>query len=79
MDFLISKPLVDLPSNVVGSKGVVKVIIGVILIVAAIMMPNLAPWLMKSMLAAGLGQHVEGDYADVIETKPTNSKIPFFK
>ena len=32
---------------------------------------------LKSMLAAGLGQHVEGDYADVIETKPTNSKIPF--
>jgi intracellular multiplication protein IcmO len=32
---------------------------------------------LKSMLAAGLGQHVEGEYADVIETKPTTSKIPF--
>ena len=26
------------------------------------------------MFAAGLGQHVEGDYADVIEIKPTTSK-----
>ena len=32
---------------------------------------------LRAMLAAGLGQHVEGDYADVIETKPTTSKTPF--
>ena len=32
---------------------------------------------LKSMLASGLGSSVEGDYKDVIERKPTNSKTPF--
>lgn len=32
---------------------------------------------LKSMLAEGLGSRVEGDYEDVIETKPTNSKTPY--
>ena len=32
---------------------------------------------LKSMLAAGLGSRVEGDYKDVIETKPTNSSTPY--
>ncbi|WP_395168478.1 type IV secretory system conjugative DNA transfer family protein [Piscirickettsia salmonis] len=32
---------------------------------------------LKAMLAAGLGDKVEGDYKDVIETKPTNSNTPF--
>ncbi len=32
---------------------------------------------LKAMLAEGLGSRVEGDYRDVIETKPTNSKTPF--
>ncbi len=32
---------------------------------------------LKAMLAEGLGNRVEGDYADVIETKPTNSKTPY--
>ncbi len=32
---------------------------------------------LKSMLASGLGSSVEGDYRDVIERKPTNSKTPF--
>ncbi len=32
---------------------------------------------LKSMLASGLGSAVEGDYKDVIERKPTNSKTPF--
>ena len=32
---------------------------------------------LKSMLAEGLGNRVEGDYADVIETKPTNSSTPY--
>ncbi|ALA25843.1 intracellular multiplication protein IcmO [Piscirickettsia salmonis] len=32
---------------------------------------------LKAMLAAGLGDKVEGDYKDVIETKPTNSNTPY--
>ena len=32
---------------------------------------------LKSMLASGLGSAIEGDYKDVIETKPTNSKTPY--
>lgn len=32
---------------------------------------------LRAMLASGLGEKIEGDYADVIETKPTNSKVPF--
>jgi intracellular multiplication protein IcmO len=32
---------------------------------------------LRAMLAEGLGSKVEGDYADVIETKPTNSKTPY--
>ncbi len=32
---------------------------------------------LKSMMAAGLGDEVEGDYRDVIERKPTNAKSPF--
>jgi len=32
---------------------------------------------LKVMLAAGLGDRVEGDYRDVIERKPTNSATPY--
>lgn len=32
---------------------------------------------LKVMLAAGLGDSVEGDYRDVIERKPTNSPTPY--
>ncbi|OGT68339.1 MAG: phosphoesterase, partial [Gammaproteobacteria bacterium RIFCSPHIGHO2_12_FULL_45_9] len=32
---------------------------------------------LKSMMAAGLGDSVEGDLADVIEAKPTTSKTPY--
>ncbi len=32
---------------------------------------------LKAMLAEGLGSRVEGTYADVIETKPTNSSTPY--
>ncbi len=32
---------------------------------------------LKAMMAAGLGQEVEGDYRDVIERKPTNAPTPF--
>lgn len=32
---------------------------------------------LKAMLAEGLGSRVEGTYADVIETKPTNSATPY--
>lgn len=32
---------------------------------------------LRAMLASGLGSEVEGDYEDVIETKPTNSKTPY--
>jgi intracellular multiplication protein IcmO len=32
---------------------------------------------LKAMLASGLGSQVEGDYRDVIERKPTNSKTPY--
>ncbi|MFC3908491.1 TraM recognition domain-containing protein [Legionella dresdenensis] len=32
---------------------------------------------LKAMMAAGLGEDVEGDYRDVIERKPTNSPTPF--
>lgn len=32
---------------------------------------------LRAMLAEGLGSKVEGTYADVIETKPTNSSTPY--
>lgn len=32
---------------------------------------------LRSMLAAGLGDKVEGQYKEIIETKPTNSKSPY--
>ncbi|MCK4608481.1 MAG: TraM recognition domain-containing protein [Gammaproteobacteria bacterium] len=32
---------------------------------------------LKAMMAAGLGEEVEGDYADLITRKPTNAKTPF--
>lgn len=32
---------------------------------------------LRAMMASGLGEHVEGDFADLIDTKPTNSKTPF--
>lgn len=32
---------------------------------------------LKAMMAAGLGQEVEGEYRDVIERKPTNSPTPY--
>lgn len=32
---------------------------------------------LKAMMAAGLGEDVEGDYRDVIERKPTNSLTPY--
>ncbi len=32
---------------------------------------------LKAMMAAGLGEDVEGNFADLIESKPTNSKTPF--
>jgi intracellular multiplication protein IcmO len=32
---------------------------------------------LRAMLASGLGDRIEGEYKDVIETKPTNSKVPF--
>lgn len=32
---------------------------------------------LKAMLAAGLGEEVEGDYRDIIERKPTNALTPF--
>ncbi len=32
---------------------------------------------LKQMMATGLGDILEGDFADVIETKPTNSTAPF--
>ncbi|MCF6768441.1 TraM recognition domain-containing protein [Thiotrichales bacterium 19S11-10] len=32
---------------------------------------------LKAMLAAGLGSHIQGDYRDVIESKPTNSETPY--
>ncbi|MDI9817880.1 MULTISPECIES: TraM recognition domain-containing protein [unclassified Legionella] len=32
---------------------------------------------LKAMMAAGLGDQVEGDYRDVIERKPTNSPTPY--
>lgn len=32
---------------------------------------------LKAMMAAGLGDSVEGTYADLIERKPTNAKTPF--
>lgn len=32
---------------------------------------------LKAMMAAGLGEEVEGDYRDVIERKPTSSPTPF--
>lgn len=32
---------------------------------------------LKQMMAAALGSTVEGSYADVVETKPTNSEMPF--
>lgn len=32
---------------------------------------------LKAMMAAGLGEEVEGDYHDVIERKPTNAPTPY--
>lgn len=32
---------------------------------------------LKQMMAAALGATIEGTYADVVETKPTNSEMPF--
>jgi len=32
---------------------------------------------LRAMLASGLGSGIEGEYKDVIETKPTNSKTPY--
>lgn len=32
---------------------------------------------LKAMMAAGLGEDVEGDYRDVIQRKPTNSPTPY--
>jgi intracellular multiplication protein IcmO len=32
---------------------------------------------LKAMMAAGLGEEVEGDYRDVVERKPTNAPTPF--
>jgi intracellular multiplication protein IcmO len=32
---------------------------------------------LKAMMAAGLGEEVEGDYRDVIERKPTNALTPY--
>jgi intracellular multiplication protein IcmO len=32
---------------------------------------------LKAMMAAGLGEDVEGDYRDVIERKPTNASTPY--
>lgn len=32
---------------------------------------------LKAMLAAGLGEEVEGEYRDIIERKPTNSATPY--
>jgi len=32
---------------------------------------------LKAMMAAGLGEDVEGDYRDVIERKPTNAPTPY--
>ncbi len=32
---------------------------------------------LKAMMAAGLGESVEGDYRDVIERKPTNAPTPY--
>jgi intracellular multiplication protein IcmO len=32
---------------------------------------------LKAMMASGLGDEVEGDYADVVLRKPTNAKSPF--
>ncbi|OGT52827.1 MAG: phosphoesterase [Gammaproteobacteria bacterium RIFCSPHIGHO2_12_FULL_41_15] len=32
---------------------------------------------LRAMMASGLGEHVEGEYTDLIDSKPTNSKTPF--
>ena len=32
---------------------------------------------LKSMLAAGLGEEVEGDYRDIVQRKPTNAPTPY--
>jgi len=32
---------------------------------------------LKSMLAAGLGEDVEGDYRDIVQRKPTNAPTPY--
>lgn len=32
---------------------------------------------LRAMMASGLGEHVEGEYADLIEAKPTNSLSPY--
>lgn len=32
---------------------------------------------LRAMMAAGLGDNVEGEYADLVDSKPTNAKTPF--
>lgn len=32
---------------------------------------------LKAMMAAGLGDNVEGEYSEIVESKPTNAKTPF--
>ena len=32
---------------------------------------------LKVMMAAGLGEHVEGEFADLVQSKPTNSRTPY--
>ena len=32
---------------------------------------------LKAMMAAGLGEDVEGEYADIVESKPTNANTPY--
>ncbi len=32
---------------------------------------------LKAMITSGLGEHVEGEYSDLVDAKPTNSKTPF--
>ncbi len=32
---------------------------------------------LKAMMAAGLGDHVEGDLADIVDSRPTNAETPY--
>jgi len=32
---------------------------------------------LRVMMASGLGEHVEGEYADLVQSKPTNSRTPY--